>query len=286
MVNIALSIRMFLIELSVFSAIIGCSFIGGFYRISLQKRGKQFPLLQKILVGVPILFLLSLNEYAGIAAILVMGSFALGRGVHLLYWGIRTTLKRSCPPYLHIAQFWRVCPSGILLISCSLFFIGLSVASHLYLGGVLWQEREHVERLKDFMAYEIAYKQLALQFTGENYFPYDLKERPASPYSIPITGLINPSNGTFTVYLIPVFPFFSTYCGDHTGAIRKIYRQGRLKIGDIRRIYEQQQTNICPEDNPLATRVELYDIEQMKQEILDKDQRIINFLKSMQTLAR
>lgn len=259
--------NVFFAEIAILPLMIGCSLLGGFYVLVVQKTGKRPRLVGKLVGAIALILWSGINEGAAMLVVFIFGGIALGRGVHMLYWGIRGWWKHQHPMYLQKASPWRLIPSGIALIPLTLFFMGMSIAFQTYIGGASWQEKARIERLQRFIAYQIAYTQLAKQTKGKYEFHHLSSEHPypkrfQSDFSyghfFRITLESDNEHGNFVVYLLPMLPFSPynyftsapSYRGDQSGMIHMI------------RV--QHHTQQCPETAPIVMEVTEDDIEEMK----------------------
>lgn len=253
--------NVFFAEIAILPLMIGCSLMGGFYVLVVEKTGKRPRLAAKLVGAIALILCSGINEGAAMLVALLFGAIAIERGVNMLYWGMRAWWKHQQPMYLQKASPWRLIPAGIALIPLTIFLMGMSIAFQSYIGGTSSSHEEtRIRQLQHFIAYQIAYAQVAKQTTGKYAFHYPSRDYPSHFFRIKLE--FDDENGNFVAYLLPMLPFppynyftsAPSYRGDQSGMIRMI------------RV--QHHTQLCPDTAPVVMEVPEGDIEKMKGIIL------------------
>lgn len=195
------------------------------------------------------------------------------RAITMFYWGIRRRLQ-GWPDSLQEATPWRLFLASSIMLPLAFLCLGMGMAFQSSFVG--FGESYSLDDLKEVVAYQIAYAQLAEQETGKAQF-----HRPSDPASyIGKFGkeyspdrFFHPQvkfddlNEGFTVYLPALLPFFPynyltsapTYYGDETGKIRMI------------RVHDSSQ--YCPADAPIVQSLTSEDIAKKTEEIFEARRR-------------
>ena len=256
----------FLSMIAIVPLMIICSMAGGVYAILSQlkaeKSGRGF-----LIGGVAVAVLFSM-VHEGFAAIVVVifGIIAVGRGFQMIGWAVTALAPGEKPAHLTGARPWRLISSSILLITITVFLVGLSL---VFTGSLVreYKYRNLEVALKNFVSYQIAYTQQHKTQTGRPRF--DQAARDVYFQAYPSARVeYSPDDRHFTVTAppeyLPIFPYnyltaAPSYRADETGQIRMI----RVR----------NKEHLCPADAPVIMKIDEHDLEQAWHTIYENQEK-------------
>lgn len=243
--------------------------IGGGYAIIRQTQKKKPSRVLNFLAAVLIIFFSFINGGLAVIVVLMFSILALIRGMQMLYWGLRTRLFRTRPAHLAGAKSGRLIAAGAALVLATLFLVGMA-AAFLNPYGVYEYHKE--ERLKAFVAYQLAYAQLEKEKTGEIKF-HNITDENSAPYDISefvtndrynVKTEFKDDDKRFTVLMRPLFMPFFPY--NHMTS-EPSYRAD--ESGQIRMIRVRKKNQVCPPDAPVVMKVTAGEIDAARLTILN-----------------
>ncbi len=254
-----------LAEVSILSFMIILTLVGGGYAVLKARRRMRLWIkgLFVCLAVLAILFSAAIDGYPAMFG-LIFSIIALQRGLRMIIWGLRSRHGYTGSDCSINVNPWRLISAGGALILVTTFLMGMIGAFTGYPFIVSTGGREG-RKLKDFVAYQLAYAQLAKSGSQEA-----ILERKKNPEEILWLGRgydfkleSDQKVSSFKVYVLPTrMPFFPynyftsqpSYLGDETGRIRMIYVH---KAGKL-----------CSPDAPVVMQVSEHDVQKKLKEIL------------------
>lgn len=242
--------------------------IGGGYAILRRTQKKKPSRVLNFLAAVLIIFFSFINAGLAMLVVLMFSLLALVRGIQMLYWGLRVRISRTQPAHLTDAKAGRLILAGTALVLAALFLVGMTAA---FLNPYSYIDYLKEDRLKNFVAYQLAYAQLEKEKTGDIKF-HHITDESAAPYGIGefvTDGRYNvkiefkDADKHFTALVpplfMPIFPYnymtsAPSYRADESGQIRMV------------RVRHRNQ--LCPPDAPVVMKVSAGEIAAARQTIL------------------
>ncbi len=249
-----------LAEILILPIMVLLSLVGGGYAVLSRLRGKKSPGRTILaVVGAILAILFSwMNEGFAVIVALIFGIIALSRALQMIIWGARALSKRDPPEHLRKANPWRLIPAGTVLITTTIFLVGMPFAFVGHWPDSHWRQRSLVK----FVAYQLAYANLQESRTGERRFHGIARDAGLGNRFLWFSMNVEygADGKSFAAYMppssVPLYPYNylnpqPSYYADGTGQIRMTY------------VYKKER---CPPDAPVVLRVDKDVIKTLKDE--------------------